>query len=151
MPVDNFYEWKKTATGKQPYAIALADRGIMALAGLWENWHSPAGEWIRSFAIITSEPNELCAELHNRMPVVLKPEMWPAWLGEQPATVRDLKAMLAPQPFRRHDLLAGEHARRERQEQRSEFDRANRCGVIRQLEQIGHLSFVDDRAPGCCS
>jgi len=72
VPVDNFYEWKKTATGKQPYAIALADRGIIALAGLWENWHSPAGEWVRSFAIITTRPNELCAELHNRMPVVLQ-------------------------------------------------------------------------------
>jgi putative SOS response-associated peptidase YedK len=47
VPVDNFYEWKKTETGKQPYAIALADRGIMALAGLWENWRSPAGEWVR--------------------------------------------------------------------------------------------------------
>jgi putative SOS response-associated peptidase YedK len=93
-----FYEWKKTGTGKQPYAIALADRGIMALAGLWENWHSPAGEWIRSFAIITTQPNELCAELHNRMPVILKPEAWPAWLGEEPATVRDLKDMLAPYP-----------------------------------------------------
>ena len=98
VPVDNFYEWEKTGTGKQPYAIALADRGIMALAGLWENWHSPAGEWIRSFAIITTQPNELCAELHNRMPVVLKPDVWSAWLGEQPATVRDLKAMLAPYP-----------------------------------------------------
>ena len=42
--------------------------------------------------------DELCAELHNRMPAVLKPEMWPAWLGEEPATVRDLKAMLAPYP-----------------------------------------------------
>jgi putative SOS response-associated peptidase YedK len=40
VPVDNFYEWKKTATGKQPYHIALADRGLMALAGLWENWRS---------------------------------------------------------------------------------------------------------------
>ena len=89
---------KKTATGKQPYAIALADRGLMALAGLWENWPSPAGEWIRSFAIITTQPNELCAELHNRMPSVLKPEMWPAWLGEEPATAPDLKAMLAPYP-----------------------------------------------------
>ncbi len=48
----------------------------MALAGLWKNWRSPAGEWIRSFAIITTEPNELCAELHNGMPVVLKPESW---------------------------------------------------------------------------
>jgi putative SOS response-associated peptidase YedK len=98
VPVDNFYEWKKTATGKQPYAIALADRGLMALAGIWENWHSPAGEWIRSFAIITTQPNELCAEIHNRMPAVLSPEMWPAWLGEHPATVQDLKAMLAPYP-----------------------------------------------------
>jgi putative SOS response-associated peptidase YedK len=44
VPVDNFYELEKTATGKQPYAIALADRRLMALAGLWENWRSPAGE-----------------------------------------------------------------------------------------------------------
>jgi putative SOS response-associated peptidase YedK len=43
VPVDGFYEWKKIGTGKQPYAIALADRGLMALAGLWENWRSPAG------------------------------------------------------------------------------------------------------------
>jgi putative SOS response-associated peptidase YedK len=94
--VDNFYEWKKTATGKQPYAVALADRGLMALAGLWENWRSPAGEWVRSFAIVTTEPNALCAELHNRMPVVLGRETWPAWLGEEPADARQLKAMLAP-------------------------------------------------------
>ena len=82
VPVDNFYEWAKTATGKQPYAIALGDRGLMALAGLWENWKSAAGEWMRSFAIITTTPNELCARLHNRMPVILKPEAWPVWLGE---------------------------------------------------------------------
>jgi putative SOS response-associated peptidase YedK len=42
--VDNFYDWKKTEIGKQPYAIALADRRLMALAGLCENWRSPAGE-----------------------------------------------------------------------------------------------------------
>ena len=98
VPVDNFYEWKKTATGNQPYALALADRGIMALAGLWENWQSPAGEWVRSFAIITTTPNELCAAIHNRMPVVLKPEAWPVWLGEQPADEPQLKALLAPYP-----------------------------------------------------
>ena len=99
MPVDSFYEWKKIDGGKQPYAIALADRGIMALAGLWENWHSPAGEWIRTFAVITTQPNQVCAELHNRMPAVLKPEMWPASLGEELATVEELKAMLAAYPF----------------------------------------------------
>jgi putative SOS response-associated peptidase YedK len=98
VPLDNFYEWRKTATGKQPYALALADRGIMALAGLWENWHSRAGEWVRSFAIITTTPNQLCAEIHNRMPVILKPGAWPVWLGEKPADVPQLKSLLAPYP-----------------------------------------------------
>jgi putative SOS response-associated peptidase YedK len=57
-----------------------------------------AGETIRSFTIITTQPNELCAELHNRMPAVLKPEAWPVRLGEQPADVPQLKALLAPYP-----------------------------------------------------
>jgi putative SOS response-associated peptidase YedK len=98
VPVDNFYEWQKTASGKQPYAIGLKGDRLMALAGLWENWRSPAGERIRSFAIVTTEPNELCAQLHNRMPVVLAPEAWPAWLGEEPADQAHLKALLAPYP-----------------------------------------------------
>jgi putative SOS response-associated peptidase YedK len=98
VPVDNFYEWKKTPTGKQPYAIALADQRLMALAGLSENWRSPAGEWIRSFAVITTTPNKLCAELHDRMPVVLQPETWPQWLGEEPVDPKRLKALLAPFP-----------------------------------------------------
>ena len=63
----------------------------MALAGLWENWRSPAGEWVRSFAIVTTAPN-------NRMPVVLPPEAWLAWLGEEPADPRQLKSLLAPFP-----------------------------------------------------
>jgi putative SOS response-associated peptidase YedK len=98
VPADNFYEWKKTATGKQPYALALAARGIMALAGVWENWHAPDGEWVRSFAIITTTPNELCGEIHNRMPVILKPDTWRAWLGEEPADAAELKSLLAPYP-----------------------------------------------------
>jgi putative SOS response-associated peptidase YedK len=96
VPVDDFYEWKKTATAKQPFAITLADGRLMALAGLWENWRSPAGEWVRSFAIIMTTPNELSAELHNRL--VLKPEGWPAWLREEPVDPCQLKAMLAPYP-----------------------------------------------------
>jgi putative SOS response-associated peptidase YedK len=98
VPVDNFYEWQKTSAGKQPYAIALADRGLMALAGLWENWRSPGGEWVRSFAIVTCAPNALCAELHNRMPVILAPESWPVWLGEEQAEPPQLNAILAPYP-----------------------------------------------------
>src|SRR6266436_6047946 len=71
VPLDNFYEWKKTAAGKQPYAIALADpprrsasevgRRLMAMAGLWETWRSPAGERVRSFTIVTTTPNDLAS------------------------------------------------------------------------------------------
>ena len=98
VPVDNFYEWAKTVAGKQPYAIALADRGLMALAGLWETWRSPAGERVRSFVIITTTPNEMCAQLHDRMPVILGREVWSEWLGEEPADLSRLKALLAPYP-----------------------------------------------------
>jgi putative SOS response-associated peptidase YedK len=98
VPVENFYEWKKTGKGKQPHAVGLKGGGLMALAGLWDIWRSPAGERIRSFTIIITPPNELCAELHNRMPAVLKPEDWPLWLGEQPAELPQLKALLAPYP-----------------------------------------------------
>ena len=51
---------------------------------------------MRSFAIITTTPNELCGRLHNRMPVVLKPDAWPVWLGEEPAEASALKALLRP-------------------------------------------------------
>jgi putative SOS response-associated peptidase YedK len=98
VPLDNFYERKKTSAGNQPYAIALADRRLMAMAGLWDTWRSSAGERVRSFTIITTTPNKLCTELHNRMPVILKPEAWPVWLGEDPADALDLKALLAPYP-----------------------------------------------------
>jgi putative SOS response-associated peptidase YedK len=98
VPVDNFYEWKKLHDGKtkQPYAIGLEGGGLMALAGLWENWKSPAEEWGRSFTIITTTPNDLCGELHNRMPVILPPETWPTWIGEEPAEPDQLKSLLVP-------------------------------------------------------
>jgi putative SOS response-associated peptidase YedK len=99
VPVDNFYEWRKIGPKeKQPYAIALADRSLMALAGLCETWKSPAGETVRSFTIATTTPNELCAPIHNRMPVILVLGAWSAWLGEKPASPAELKAMLVPYP-----------------------------------------------------
>ena len=98
VPLSNFYEWAKTPTGKQPYAIGLKGGGLMAMAGLWDTWRSPDGERIRSFTIATTTPSALCAELHNRMPVVLKPRYWPIWLGEEPADAPHLKALLAPYP-----------------------------------------------------
>jgi putative SOS response-associated peptidase YedK len=58
---------------KQPFAIAVADRSPFGLAGLWENWKDPAtGEWVRTFGVITTNANELVAEIHDRMPAILR-------------------------------------------------------------------------------
>jgi putative SOS response-associated peptidase YedK len=59
---------------------------------------SPTGDWVRSFAIVTITPNELCPQLHNRMLVVLKPENWAVWLWEERADGSALQALLAPLP-----------------------------------------------------
>ncbi|HWZ69745.1 MAG TPA: SOS response-associated peptidase family protein [Stellaceae bacterium] len=53
---------------------------------------------MRSFAIVTTSPNELLAELHDRMPVILAPDHWPAWLGERAADLEELKSFLRPYP-----------------------------------------------------
>jgi putative SOS response-associated peptidase YedK len=98
VPLDNFYEWKKTPAGKQPYVIGLKGGGLMAMAGLWETWRSKNGERIRSLTIATTTPNELCAQLHNRMPVVLNRDAWPLWLGEESADPSQLKGLLVPYP-----------------------------------------------------
>ena len=106
VPFDCFYEWKKLGKERQPYAVALADRRLVALAdrrlvalaGLWETRRSPAGERVHSFAIVTTAPNGLLAELHDRMPVILAPETWPLWLGERSADPGQLKSLLKPYP-----------------------------------------------------
>ena len=95
VPAAAFYEWKVIAGGKQPYAIARADGGTLALGGIWESWRAPGGEVERSFAILTTRPNAEMAPLHNRMPVVVDSVDWPAWLGEAEA---DLATLLGPPP-----------------------------------------------------
>jgi putative SOS response-associated peptidase YedK len=84
VPADAFYEWKTVPDGKQPYAIARVDGAPLALAGIWEGWRDPAGEVLRSFAILTRRANADMAGLHERMPVVVEEEDWRAWLGEVP-------------------------------------------------------------------
>jgi putative SOS response-associated peptidase YedK len=70
VPADAFFEWEANGKTKQPYAIALRSRGPFAFAGLWENWKDPkTDEWLHTFTILTAQPNELVAPLHDRMPV----------------------------------------------------------------------------------
>ncbi len=75
VPVDAFYEWKKTGAGKQPYALVGADGLPLALAGLWERWKDrAAGDTVQTFTIVTTAPNELSAAIHERMPAILPRE-----------------------------------------------------------------------------
>jgi putative SOS response-associated peptidase YedK len=77
----------------------MADDSLTVMAGLWEEWRDRAtGEVVRSCTIITTEPNELMATLHDRMPVILEESQWPKWLGEAAASEDELKAMLKPCP-----------------------------------------------------
>jgi putative SOS response-associated peptidase YedK len=97
---DGFYEWKKlTAKEKQPYAIA-AKKGMMIMAGLWSRWKDPkSGGEVLSCTILTCRPNQVPAELHDRMPAILAESDWPKWLGEVPATTEEeLLALLKPYP-----------------------------------------------------
>lgn len=99
IPADGFYEWVQQSSGKQPYRVAFADDRPFAMAGLWERWepsHTQTGladfgggsddesdsdgDTVESFTIITTEPNDLVADLHHRMAVVLDPEEESTWL-----------------------------------------------------------------------
>ena len=100
IPADGFYEWKKLdAKTKQPYAIVMKDRSVFGFAGLWERWKDKAsGQTIQSCTIITTQPNEVCAPIHDRMPAILAPKDYARWLGEEPADPPHLMMMLKPYP-----------------------------------------------------
>jgi len=93
---DGYYEWRDH--DKQPFAVALSNRGPMTLAGLWDSWIAPSGETLKSFTIITTVANTILQPLHGRMPVLLAPEAWASWLGETAASEAELKALLKPYP-----------------------------------------------------
>jgi putative SOS response-associated peptidase YedK len=98
IPADGFYEWKKLdPKTKQPYAITMKERGLFGFAGLWERWKDKeSGELVRSCTIITTTPNEVCAPIHDRMPVIVAPEDYAKWLGEEEADPVRLLLMLKP-------------------------------------------------------
>jgi putative SOS response-associated peptidase YedK len=81
IPGDGFYEWQKLGPKeKQPYNFGLVDDGLFAFAGLWDRWRNPEGETIETCTILTTQPNALVTGIHNRMPVILKPEDYELWL-----------------------------------------------------------------------
>ena len=91
IPADGFYEWKREEGGKQPFYIHMNDGHPFGFAGLWEIWHDE----LRTCAILTTSPNAVAAEVHDRMPVILPRENYDAWLDPE-AEREELVSLLVP-------------------------------------------------------
>lgn len=110
IPADGFYEWqvvpgRLTARGtpaKQPMFIHRADGAPLAFAGLWAVWRDPAAgpeaPWLHSATIITTDANAVVAPVHDRMPAILAPDDWEAWLDPDHHDLAELQALLGPAP-----------------------------------------------------
>ena len=92
---DSFYEWKKTPERKIPMRIKLKNNAPFGMAGLWESWKSPNG-MVHSCTVITTTPNELMTSIHDRMPVILRPEDEEIWLDSSIHDTEYLKQFLKP-------------------------------------------------------
>ncbi len=104
IPADGFYEWQRRPKGKLPHFVYRSDAKPLAFAGLWASWKDPdTGEWVRTCSIITGEPNELVADIHNRMPVILPEEAWSVWLDRTVSDSAQLEPLLGVFP---QELLA---------------------------------------------
>lgn len=96
IPVDGFYEWKEEGKSKQPYHFGMADNSLFAFAGLWDRWKNPQGDVIETCSIITTTPNALLADVHDRMPAILPLSNYDLWLDPGFKNTGDLKELLRP-------------------------------------------------------
>ncbi|MGO4890473.1 SOS response-associated peptidase [Anaerobacillus sp. MEB173] len=94
---DGFYEWKRVDDTKRPYRITVNDN-IFTFAGLWDRWKSDNDEEIVSCTIITTEPNELMSDIHDRMPVIVRDQDRDTWLNPSIADKHILKSLIKPYP-----------------------------------------------------
>ncbi len=87
---------RREAGEKVPYRIVMRSGDLFAMAGIWDSWRDPEGRMVHSFAIITTAPNELMAQIHDRMPVILPRKFEKEWLGSDRPD--DLLPLLQPYP-----------------------------------------------------
>lgn len=104
IPADGFFEWKAVGGGKKkPHFIYVGNHEVFAFAGLWESWHSPAGDEVQTCTILTTKPNNLIRTMHHRMAVILDKEDYDAWLSPD-AKPAELKHLLRAYPEERINL-----------------------------------------------
>jgi putative SOS response-associated peptidase YedK len=98
VPASGFFEWKKDGSKKIPFYLHLPKIPLFAFAGLYDRWTDPEGHHLFTYTIITTEPNDLIAKIHNRMPSILLPENEDRWLSKTLLSAGDLKEMITPFP-----------------------------------------------------
>jgi len=96
VPASGFYEWRKTGEGKTPYYIRPETDGYFSFAGLYSEWHDPAGAVRKTYTIITTSPNAFMEPIHNRMPVILSREDEPLWLNPDTSEIEQLASLIRP-------------------------------------------------------
>lgn len=96
IPMDSFYEWKREGNTKIPMRIKMKDDSLFGVAGLWDTWKTPTGEAIHTCTILTTEPNDLMKEIHDRMPVILPKEQQMIWLNPYNRDEHQLQTLLVP-------------------------------------------------------
>lgn len=103
VPADGFYEWKKLGKSRQAYRITMRDDSIFCFAGISTSWLSPNNEKIYSYSVITTEPNELMAPIHNRMPAILSISDYEKWLDDK---LDVMEAISLCKPFPSEEMKA---------------------------------------------
>ena len=96
IPADGFYEWRKTGKSKQPYCFEMMHREPFAFAGLWDNWRTLDGTALETYTILTTTPNQLLADVHDRMPVILPSASYDRWLDPGFRDLAAITEMLKP-------------------------------------------------------
>jgi len=96
IPVDGFYEWRTTPSGRHPHYVRLAENAPMLLAGLWDRWRHGDAPALESFTILTTQANELVAPVHDRMPAIIAASDAGTWLEGREAA--GIQSMLKPFP-----------------------------------------------------
>lgn len=106
IPADGFYEWRKDGRKKQPFHIHMRDNKPFAFAGLWDNWQGPDGVSIETCTIITTDSNTLIRPIRRRMPAILNPGEYGAWLDPSLKDPDCLSPMLRPYPVADMEIRA---------------------------------------------
>ena len=97
VPADGFYEWRTVNKKKVPVRFHLRDQAPFAFAGVWDVWAGPEGK-VFTVAILTTTPNDLTREVHDRMPVILRPEAEATWLDPAVDDPDNLMPLVGPYP-----------------------------------------------------